>query len=407
MKTKQPINVNGKDFLRNEYEYYRWMRENEPICRGRMGRLLKMMMVSKYEDSVDLLKDKRFIRNYGTLTGSKRLAPIPLPKFVHAMAHSMITEDAPNHRRLRNLVHKAFTPRMVTNLEGPIETWTHELLDEAEQMQDGTKGVELFTTYCFPIPITVIAEMLGVPQEDRAVFSQWSATFARSISPLQFARTMIDIRGILKYIRKLIEKRRADPGDDMLTALIQAEDEGEQLNEEELVSMTILLLVAGFETTTNLIANGVYTLLAHPEQLALLRDQPELMDSAIEEILRYTTPVAGTKPNYAAEDLEFKGVFIPKKTIVMPLLASANRDEQEFENPDTFDITRTPNKHIAFGNGIHYCLGAPLARLEGKIALTNIIQRYPNLRLAVDESEVRYIDRPFLHRLEELPVFLN
>jgi len=407
MRTKQPINVNSKEFLRNEYEYYRWMRENEPICRGRMGVVMKMMMVSRYEDSMELLKDRRFIRDHAVATGTSRPSPIPLPKGIQAMAHSMITEDEPNHRRLRNLVHKAFTPRMVANLEGQIEGWTHDLLDKAEKEQDKKKGVELFTNYCFPIPITVIAEMIGVPEEDRAVFSKWSSTFARSLSVPNILRILIDVRGIVKYIRKLIDKRRADPGDDLLTALIQAEDEGEQLSEDELASMTILLLIAGFETTTNLIANGVQTLLNHPDQLALLRDQPELIDSAVEEILRYTTPVSGTKPNYASEDLEFKGVSIPRGTIMMPLLASANRDERVFENADQFDITRSPNKHMGFGNGIHYCLGAPLARLEGKIALTNIIQRYPDLRLAVEPSELNYIERPFIHRLKSLPVMLN
>ncbi|MBV7335164.1 cytochrome P450 [Chloroflexi bacterium TSY] len=402
MNTKQPININSKAFLRNEYSYYKWMRENAPICKGRMGWVMHMHLVARYDDAVELLKDKRFIRNRSTITGGSRL-PIPLPKAFATMAQSMIIEDEPEHRRLRNLVHKAFTPRTVANLEERIETLSHELLDKAAQQ--GT--VDLLDAYALAIPITVIAEMIGVPKEDQIVFNQWSKAFVRSISIPNMFRMYLDVRGIVQFIRELIEKRRADPGDDLLTALIQAEDEGEQLNEDELLSMVVLLLIAGYETTVNLIANGTHSLLLNPEQLTLLREQPEQIDSAVEEIVRHDNPVAGTKPNYAIEDVELGGVTIPKGSMVMPLLASANRDERIFDNPDAFDITRSPNKHIGFGQGIHYCLGAPLARLEGKIAITNLVQRFPNLKLAVDPSEVRFVERPFFHRLQSLPVQLN
>ncbi|HEX6292827.1 MAG TPA: cytochrome P450 [Herpetosiphonaceae bacterium] len=402
MNIKQPININSADFLRNEYAYYRWMRSDAPVSKARMGRLINMYVLARYDDALSMLKDKRFVRNRSTATGKARRTPIPLPKVFSAMAKSMIIEDEPEHRRLRNLVHQAFTPRTVANLEGRIESLAHELLDTAERQ--GT--VDLLDAYAQPIPVTVIAEMLGIPEADRAAFRQWTGVFTRSLSVRNMFRLYLDVRAIIGFMRDLIARRRADPRDDLLTALIQAEDEGQQLSEDELVSMVVLLLLAGYETTINLIANGTRTLLTHPDQLALLREQPALIGSAVEEILRFDSPVASTKPNYTVEEVTVSGVTIPKGAMVMPLIASANRDERVFDNPDTFDITRTPNKHIAFGHGIHFCLGAPLARLEGKIALRTLIARYPELRLAVEPSEIRYVDRPLMHRLRSLPVTL-
>ncbi|MEM7534565.1 MAG: cytochrome P450 [Chloroflexota bacterium] len=402
MNRQKSINVNSADFFANEYEHYRWMRENAPVHPGRIGWFMNMMMVSRYDDAAAMLKDKRFLRNRSTVTGGSRF-PVPMPKTFNLMAQSMIIEDEPGHRRLRNLVHKAFTPRMIAKMDASIDKWCHELLDKAEKEEQ----VNLFTAYALPIPITVISEMLGVPEEARGEFIEWSRIFGGTFKPRELLGMYFGVRSIVRFMRELIEKRRTEPGDDILTALIEAEEEGERLSEDELVSMSLLLLAAGFETTTNLIANGVRTLLEHPEQLALLREQPEHIDTTVEEILRYTNPVAGTKPNYASEDLEIAGIEIPKGTLVMPLIGSANRDESVFDNADTFDITRTPNRHLGFGNGIHYCLGAPLARLEGKIALNTIINRYPNLRLAVEPSALSYIQRPFTHRLTALPVALN
>jgi cytochrome P450 len=399
----QPLNVNSRAFLHNEYAYYRQLRAHAPVSKARLGWLLPMYVVARYDDAVAVLKDNRLVRNRATAVGGTRRTPIPLPKAFAAIAASMITEDEPAHRRLRTLVHQAFTPRTVARLAGRIEALAHELLDAAERQ--GT--VDLLTTYAQPIPVTIIAELLGVPEADRADFRRWSGVFTRRLSLTNMARLYSDVRALVRYMRHLIARRRADPRDDLLTALIAAEDGGERLSEDELVSMAVLLLIAGYETTINLIGNGAATLVTHGEQLERLRAEPELIGSAVEEILRYTSPIAGTKPLYTTEALELGGVDIPRGATVMPLLASANRDETVFADPDRFDIARTPNKHLGFGTGIHYCLGAPLARLEGSIALNVLVTRFPQLRLAVAPDALRYVERPFLHRLERLPLALR
>jgi len=401
LNLKHPLNLSSRDFIHNEYAYYAWLRREAPVYKGKFS-VMNLYFISRYDDVVEVLKDKRFIRNRANAFGGSRL-PFPAPKVLQSMASSMILEDEPEHRRLRNLVHKAFTPQTVGNLAGRIESLTHQLLDEAERAGQ----VDLVQAYALPIPITVIADMLGVPESDRPTFLKYSQSFQGMPNALTFLRWYLNIRSIDGYTRDLIARRRADPQDDLLTALIQAEDDDEQLSEDELVSMVILLLFAGYETTVNLIANGVWALLQHPDQLQRLRDDMSLMDSAIEEILRYDSPVGGTKPMYASEDIALHGVTIPKKAAVMALVGSANRDETIFTNPDQFDIARSPNKHIGFGQGIHYCLGAPLARLEGKIALTNLLKRAPNLRLAVEPAAVKYVTRPMWHRLENLPVRLD
>lgn len=398
---KHPINMNSKAFTANKYAYYRWLREEAPVYKGKYS-FMNVYFISRYEDCVSMLKDSRFVRNRSTATGGGRM-PFPLPKTISLLTESMIVEDEPAHRRLRNLVHKAFTPRSIAKLGGRIETLTHELLDKAEK--EGQMNLK--EEYALPIPVTVITEMVGVPEDERSIFVGSMKVLTAGFSVLNLLRTFWDMRGLVKYVRGLIERRRADPQDDILTGLIQAEEEGEKLNEDELVAMVFLLVIAGYETTIHLITNSVATLLQHPDQLALLRAQPDLIDSAIEEILRYNGPIHGTKPGYPIEDVTLHGVTIPKGSMVIPLLGAANHDPAVFENSEVFDITRTPNKHLGFGRGIHYCLGAPLARLETKIALTNLFDRNPNLRLGVKPEELRIQHMPAWHRYESLPVILG
>jgi cytochrome P450 len=353
---------------------------------------------------VNILKDDRFVRNRTTATGGGSRLPFLMPKSVALMAQSMIIEDEPEHRRLRNLVHKAFTPRALARLETRIEELTHELLDKAEKQ--GT--VDLMRAYALPIPVTVIAEMMGVSQADMPKFRDSLSVLTDGMSGWNLFRTLFwDLRKAVAFSRELIARKRADPQDDILTGLIQAEEAGDKLSEDELVSMLFLLVFAGFETTVHLITNSVVTLLQHPDQLARLRAEPALMESAVEEILRFNGPIQGTKPMYALEDVTLHGVTIPKKATVLPLLGAANRDPAVFENPDVFDIARSPNRHLGFGQGIHYCLGAPLARLETRIALTNLLERNPNLRLAIAPEDLRVQTVPLWHRYEKLPVILG
>jgi cytochrome P450 len=344
------------------------------------------------------------VRNLTTATGGGRRLPFPLPKTIQILGKSMIVEDEPDHRRLRNLVHQAFTPRSLERLVPRIERLSAELLVKAEPQG----RVDLIPAYSLPIPVSVIAGMVGLADDEMPEFRNSLRVLTSGYSAWSLLRTFFwDMRRLLRYIRQLIANKRAHPGDDILTALIQAEDQGERLSENELISMLYLLVVAGYETTVHLITNSVVTLLTHPDQLARLRAQPELMESAIEEVLRFNGPVQGTKPAYATEDVTLHGVTIPKGAMVMPLVGAANRDPAAFENPDVFDIARSPNRHLGFGHGIHYCLGAPLARMETRIALSNLLTRNPNLRLAVDPSELKLQNAPLWQRYESLPVMLG
>lgn len=350
-----------------------------------------------------LLKDPRFVRNRTTATGGGRL-PFPVPRSVTLVAQSMIVEDEPAHRRLRNLVHQAFTPHAVAKLEPRIESLTHELLDRAL----AARQVDLMRAYSLPIPVTVIQELLGIDPNDMPRFVGSIRTLTNGLSGWNLARTLLwDLPRSTRFMRELIARKRRSPQDDILTGLLQAEDQGEKLTEEELISMVYLLIVAGYETTVHLINNSVVTLLEHPEQLRRLRETPALMETAIEEVLRFNGPIQGTKPAYAMEDVTVRGVTIPRGARVIPLLGAANRDPEAFENPDRFDIARSPNRHLGFGQGIHYCLGAPLARLETKIALTTLLERSPGLRLAVAPAALKLQPAALWHRYDSVPVVLR
>jgi cytochrome P450 len=398
---KQPINLGSKAFVANKYAYYKWLREEAPVCKGKIA-VINTYLLSRYEDCVNMLKDQRFVRNRTTATGGGRL-PFPTPKTITLIAQNMILEDEPNHRRLRNLVHKAFTPRALARLEERIEHLTHELLDVAEKQG----RVDLIPSYALPIPVTVIRELVGVSDEDMPKFRNGVKVLSGLSGWTLFRALFWDLPRTDRFVRDLIARKRANPQDDILSGLIHAEEQGDRLSEDELVSMVFLLIFAGYETTVHLIANSVVTLLEHPVQLARLRAQPELIESAVEEILRYNGPIQGTKPGYALEDVTLHGVTIPKGSAVIPLLGAANHDPAVFEHPEAFDITRNPNRHLGFGQGIHYCLGAPLARMETKIALKNVLERSPNLRLAVKPEELKIQNVPLWHRYERLPVVLG
>ena len=399
----KPLNLSSQAYTHNKYAYYAYLREHDPVHKGKILSLMNAYFLTRYDDCVAMLKDKRFVRNRTTATGGGRL-PFPVPKAVSLMLNSMINEDEPGHRRLRNLVHQAFTPRTVANLAGRIESLSDDLLDTLP----AEGRIDLMRDYAQPIPVTVIGEMVGVKHDEVPKFASFVDALTQGFSGLALARTLVwDLPKAVRFVRDLVERKRHNPGDDILTALIAAEEEGEKLSEDELVAMVFLLIVAGHETTYNLITNAVYTLLTQPEQLEHLRAKPDLMDSAIEEILRFNGPLHATKPEYPTEDITMSGQTIPKGATVMPLLGAANHDPAIFGNPETFDIERSPNRHLGFGQGIHYCLGAPLARLETKIALSKLLERNPNLRLAVPPNELKLLTRPGWHQYKEMPVVLG
>lgn len=403
--SRSPVNLNSQAFHDHKYLWYDWMLEEAPVCTGKIS-IMKVSLVSRYDDCRMVLSDPRFVRNRGRARGKgSSPLPFPLPKSIAALAKSMIMEDDPEHRRLRSLVNKAFSPRAVGALTERVASLADEMLDELSQKQG---PVDLLSDYARPIPMRVIADMVGVSGKEARQFADVMGTLTQGLTGLKMIRTLFwDIRSAQRFVRDLIERKRAQPGDDILSELITAEEEGERLSEDELVAMVFLLMIAGFETTLHLITNGARTLIEHPEQLERLRAQPDLWGPAVEEIVRYRGPVHGTKLQYATEDVTLHGTTISRGSPVMPMLGAANHDPRVFEKPQEFDIARTPNHHLGFGFGPHFCLGRQLALMEARIALEKIFARNPDLRLAAPPSEIKMAKMPGWHRHVSLPVALG
>jgi cytochrome P450 len=323
-----------------------------------------------------------------------------VPAFARPLERNMLDVDEPDHRRLRNLVQKAFTPRRVEALAGRVQGLADGFLDAARP-----RGrMDLVGDYALPLPLSVICELLGIPGGDRPRFRRWARRILRRQTTLNTLLAAPAVWSMLRYLRALFRERSARPADDLVTALVQAREGDDSLSEDELLAMVFILLIAGHETTVNLIASGTLALLENPAQLELLRREPARAATAVEELLRYTSPVETATERYAREDITVAGVKIPRGEMVLAALASANRDAAHFERPDALDISRAPNRHLAFGHGIHFCLGAPLARLEGQIALLTLLRRMPALRLAVPKEKLRWRPLLALRGLEALPV---
>lgn len=395
----KPVSLSSKAFIRNKYEWYERIREERPVYQVKVS-VMNVYAVSRFDDCTEILKDPRVMRNRSSATGGSRF-PFPMPKSVKPLVESMIVEDDPNHRRLRELVRRGFRPQAISQIEKNIGAYSHELLDGLSK----TQRFDLQSEYALAIPMRMISDMLGVSRDAMPKFQETMGVLTKGFSGWRLMRTMfLDLPSTVRFVRELVRDKSHNPGDDILTGLIQAEDEGDRLSEDELVAMVFLLIVAGFETTVHLITNGVLTLLQHPEQLERLRAEPDLIDTAVEEILRYRGPVQSTKPGWASEDITLHGVTIAKGKPIMPLFGAANHDPRVFDNPGEFDIARSSNRHLGFGHGVHFCLGAHLARAETKIALANLIERFPELNLAVPTEELKLQAMPGWHRYDGLPV---
>ena len=384
-------------FKANPYPVYARLRTEAPVYRAKVAFWLPgIWVVTRYEDVVRVLKDQRFSKDY--------IQAYPwIPPSIRAMFRNLLTIDPPDHTRLRSLVQKAFTPRLIEELRDRIQRICDELLDRA----GSSDTIELIEAYALPLPLTIISDLLGVPVQDRRRFQPWTKKVAAASSSAalgDFLRALPAIASLARYVRGLVTRRRAAPQDDLITALVRAEESGDRLTEDEIVSMVILLLLAGYETTVHLIATGALTLMQHPEQRMRMQETPELGGSAVEEILRYASPVEFATPRVALEDVTIGSVTIPRGELVGVSLGSANHDESQFPDPETFDVAREPNKHVAFGMGSHFCLGAGLARLEGEIALTTLFLRLPGLHLAVPPDSLRWRRSLALRGLAELPV---
>jgi pimeloyl-[acyl-carrier protein] synthase len=384
-------------FHANPHPFYHRLRAADPVHQTALG----FWVLTRYDDVVTALRDPRFGRAgfepfleavYGGPTEAGRLQP------------SMLFRDPPDHTRLRGLVNKAFTPRVIEAMRPRIQGIVDSLLDRAQE----ARAMDVIADLAYPLPVTVICEMLGVPVGDHETIKQWSADVARSLDAIGMGsdtevadRGRQGRRGLGDYFRGLVAERRKAPREDLLSLLIAAEEQGDKLSEGELLSTCVLLFIAGHETTVNLIGNGLLALLRHPEQLALLKSNPSLIQSAVEELLRYDGPVDRTA-RITNADVELGGRTITKGSMVVAAIGAANRDPAHFPDPDRLDITRADSRHIAFGFGIHFCLGAPLARVEGQIAIGTVLRRLPALALSTATPEWR--ESSVLRGLKALPV---
>jgi cytochrome P450 len=393
------IDLTDPAFQADPHPIYADWRRTGPVRRTRLPSGLTAWLVTRYEDGRRALADPRLSKQSAYSVGSSSAAT-QASRPGEILSRHMLAVDPPDHTRLRRLVSAAFTARRIESLRPRIEEITRDLLDAVE----GRERADLIDAFAFPLPIQVICELLGVPPADRDAFREWSNVIvagSQSGDRLEPA-----IREMVGYIMALITERRTAPGDDLLSGLIQVHDEEDRLTEAELSSMVFLLLIAGHETTVNLIGNGAYLLLRDRGQWERLRAEPALLPTAIEEFLRFEGPVETSTYRVATEDLEIGGVRIAAGDPVMVVLLAANRDPDRFPDADELRLDRRQNPHLAFGHGIHYCLGAPLARLEAQVAFTALLTRHPDLRLAVPAEDLRWRPGLLLRGLEELPVRL-
>jgi len=383
----------GAAYFQDPYSVHARLRARRPVSPVIMPGGTPAWMVTGYAEARAALTDPRLRKN---MPGWH---PEPNSIFAALDLH-MLNSDPPDHERLRRLVNKAFTARRVERLRPRITAITNALLDDMSTRS----GIDLLASFAFPLPITVICELLGVPVADQDDFRTWSATIvSNTASPEVF---QAHATAMIRYFIALLAAKRHEPADDLLSALITARDEGDGLSENELVSMAFLLLVAGHETTVNLIGNGVLALLLNPAEMARLRAHPALIGGAVEELLRHVNPVSNATFRFAAEPVEIGGVRISRGDPVLVALSSANWDPSRFGDPDRLDLDRDSSGHLAFGHGIHYCLGAPLARLEAEIAFSHLLARFGSMRLAIPAESLRWRPSALIHGLESLPVRL-
>lgn len=391
-------------FKADPFSTYADMRQRDPVYRHAAPDGRAIWYVTRYDDVAAVLKDdEQFCkdpRNSRPLDEPSRAGSFHTRPY-QLINHNMLFTDPPDHTRLRALVSQAFTPRRVAAMSVRIRLTAEALLDTLA----AGEAADLIAGYALPLPVLVISDMLGIPAEDRDEVADWSQAI---ISPgsrgLNYSSRKRKVRAFVDYLGRLFARRRADPQDDLITALVEAEAEGERLDEAELSSMVALLLVTGHETTVNLIGNAALALLTRPEQVARLRETQTSWPAAVEELLRFDGPVETSTSRWARRDTTFRGRAMRRGDLVRAVIASANRDPAHFSRPDELILDRADNRHLAFGLGAHYCLGAPLARLEGAIALETLFRRLPAVRLATPSESLSWRSGVLFRGMKRLPV---
>ena len=390
-------------FKSNPYPVFARLRASDPVHRYTSSEGQSTWLITRYADAEFVLRDERFVKDrQNTLAPEERQpSPAPLASAEDLFDLSMLKFDPPDHTRLRKLVTPFFTARAVEQWRESIQHISDELLDAVEQKRQ----MDIVEEFASVLPIRIIAEMLGVSTEDSAKLHVWTKRIADALDdPIAFQQVHEHLQAFYTYLQTLIEKKRQEPDDALVSKLMRAEVGNDKLSERELVAMVFLLILAGHETTTNLIGNGMLALLTHPEQMLLLQMRPELINTAVDEFLRYFAPFAITTHRWAKEDLMLREKRIKKGDVVLVSLVSVNRDEEVFVEAEKLDIGRKENHHLAFGKGMHYCLGAHLAKQEGRIAISTLLRRLPALRLQVAPETLTWRTGSTVLGVEHLPV---
>lgn len=399
--------LNSAEFIANPYPVYDQLRTNDPIYWSEEN---SYWILTRYADIASLIQNNHLSSNRIGAHASRMPEQVRerFSAFFSAVSSWMLMIDPPDHMRLRGLVNKAFTPAVIENMRWLVEKLVDEMLASAHQ----AKRMDVMTDLANPLPAIVIAEMLGVPGTDQQKFKQWSDDISMALSGIDTAKSKEELFGLYElaqqsllalsaYFRERVDELRQHPQDNLLSALVQAEEQGERLTQHELFANCVLLMIAGHETTTNLIGNGLLALLRNPEQKEHLASNPSVITPAVEELLRYDSPVQ-KMGRISLADLTVAGKTILPGHLIVLCFGAANRDPDQFNSPATLDLERKPNRHLAFGHGLHYCVGAALARIEGQIAISTMLARLPNLRLASENLE--WTRNSTLRGLRSLPV---
>ncbi|MBW0104191.1 cytochrome P450 [Pseudonocardia sp. KRD291] len=402
--TTTPIELDH-EFLQDPHAAYRLLREERPVTRAVTGMGLSVWVVTRYADVRAALNDPRLSKQgsrFGEILTRHSVSPERLVQFSEVFSEHMLNSDPPDHTRLRKIVNRAFTVRAIARMRERIEQIATGLADDiAARLEAGEREIDLLDAFAFPLPMTVICELLGVPEARRDDFRHWSNTLLSQGEPETRAAAS---REMGAFLSDLVESKREAPGEDMLSAIVEETSDADRLSTNEAVSMAFLLLVAGHETTVNLIGNGMRALLTHPEEMDRLREDLDLAPKAVEEFLRYDGPVNLATLRFTAEPVTIGGAEIGEGEIVMIALDSADRDPERYPDPDTLDLTRDTSNHVAFGYGIHHCLGAPLARLEGEVAFRTLVGRFPQMTLAAEPQDLAWRESTLIRGLLRLPV---
>jgi cytochrome P450 len=399
------IDLESQSFLRNPFPTLTRLREAGPVVQVKLPFLGKTRLLTTYEAVHDALKDDQTFVRDARNAGKRQMIGLGwwVPRTLRVLGENMLGHDDPHHRRLRRLVDQAFSRQSVEGLRERITGICGGLLDRLPV----DCPVDLMEAVARPLPLAVICELLGLPDEDRPDFRRWVRALMSATSLWGLFWVLPGLFRLVGYFRRHFEHCRQHPRPGLMTALVQAEQDGDTLSENELLAMAFLLLVAGHETTVHLIGGGVLALLEAPEQKARLLADWSLLPSAVEELLRFVSPVQVAKPRYVSRDREFLGRQLRRGDLVLPVLATANADPARFDSPERMDIARSPNPHVAFGTGAHFCLGAQLARVETQVVLSQLFTRFPGLSLGVPGSALRYTGRFGLRALTALPVRLT